>query len=43
MTKTKKRIFVSALATFLLVLTVFFGFGAPVSARSQGTPGPLDG
>ena len=39
MTKTKKRIFVSALATFLLVLTVFFGFGTmEASAATYTTP-----
>ena len=39
MTKTKKRIFVSALASLLLVLTVFFGFGAmEASAATVTTP-----
>ena len=37
MTKTKKRIFVSALATFLLVLTVFFGFGTMEASAATYT------
>ena len=37
MTKTNKRIFVSALATFLLVLTVFFGFGTMEASAATYT------
>jgi DNA helicase-2/ATP-dependent DNA helicase PcrA len=37
MTKTKKRIFVSALASLLLVLTVFLGFGTLTASAATTT------
>ena len=39
MTKTKKRIFVSALASLLLVLTVFFGFGTMETSAATNRAG----